>query len=73
MCMAAHPGQGCSGVLPEYSPGPEDDDDQEEWEKEGYRNEIAYQNRWRDYTDPEEEMDDDEEDYRRDPYSPWND
>ena len=49
-----------------------DDDDQEDWEREGYRNEIAYQNRWRDYTEPEEEMDDDEEDYRRDPYSPWN-
>ena len=51
---------------------PEEDDDQEEWEREGYRNEIAYQNRWRDYTEPEEEMDDAEEDYRRDPYSPWN-
>lgn len=50
----------------------EDDDDQEDWEREGYRNEIAYQNRWRDYTEPEEEMDDAEEDYRRDPYSPWN-
>jgi hypothetical protein len=49
-----------------------DDDNQEDWEREGYRNEIAYQNRWRDYTEPEEEMDDDEEDYRRDPYSPWN-
>lgn len=45
----------------------------EDWEREGYRNETAYQNRWRDYTDPEEEMDDAEEDYRRDPYSPWND
>lgn len=45
----------------------------EDWEREGDRNEIAYQNRWRDYTDPEEEMDDAEEDYRRDPYSPWND
>ena len=33
---------------------------------------IAMKNQWRDYTDPEEEMDDDEEDYRRDPYSPWN-
>lgn len=50
-----------------------EDDSQEDWEREGYRNEIAYQNRWRDYTEPEEDMDDDEEDYRRDPYSPWND
>lgn len=60
-------------LKPEEDWFPEDDDDQEEWEREGYRNEIAYQNRWRDYTDPEEEMDDAEEDYRRDPYSPWND
>ena len=44
----------------------------QDWEREGYGNEIAYQNRWRDYTEPEEEMDDAEEDYRRDPYSPWN-
>ena len=44
----------------------------QDWEREGDRNEIAYQNRWRDYTEPEEEMDDAEEDYRRDPYSPWN-
>lgn len=60
-------------LKPEEDWFPEDDDEQEDWEKEGYRNEIAYQNRWRDYTDPEGEMDDAEEDYRRDPYSPWND
>lgn len=33
---------------------------------------VAKKNEWRDYTEPEEEMDNDEEDYRRDPYSPWN-
>jgi hypothetical protein len=35
---------------------PEDDwfdseDDMEDWEREGYNSEIAYQNRWRDYED----------------------
>lgn len=35
---------------------PEDDwfdseDDMEDWEREGYNSEIAYQNRWRDYKD----------------------
>ena len=59
-------------LLPEEDWFPTDDN-QEDWEREGYRGEIAWQNRWRDYTEPEEEMDDDEEDYRRDPYSPWND
>lgn len=29
----------------------EDDDDMEEWEKEGYSSEVAYKNRWRDYED----------------------
>lgn len=29
----------------------EDDDDMEEWEKEGYPSEVAYKNRWRDYED----------------------
>lgn len=57
----------CLGVLEDI------DSELEDWEREGDRNEIAYQNRWRDYSDPEEEMDDAEEDYRRDPYSPWND
>ena len=27
------------------------DDDMEDWEREGYNSEIAYQNRWRDYED----------------------
>lgn len=27
------------------------DDDMEDWEREGYNSEIAYQNRWRDYRD----------------------
>lgn len=30
---------------------PEDDDDMKDWEREGYSNEIAYKNRWRDYQD----------------------
>lgn len=29
----------------------ENDDDMEEWEKEGYPSEVAYKNRWRDYED----------------------
>jgi hypothetical protein len=29
----------------------EDDDDMEDWEREGYNSEIAYRNRWRDYQD----------------------
>jgi hypothetical protein len=56
----------CLGVLSDI------DLELQDWEREGDRNEIASQNRWRDYTEPEEEMDDAEEDYRRDPYSPWN-
>lgn len=29
----------------------DDDDDMEDWEREGYNSEIAYRNRWRDYQD----------------------
>lgn len=29
----------------------DEDDDMEDWEREGYNSEIAYQNRWRDYED----------------------
>ena len=43
----------------------QDTDDMEDWEREGYSSEIAYDNRWRDYRDDDEEED-------RDPYSPWN-
>lgn len=46
----------------------DEEDDMEDWEREGYGSEIAYDNRWRDYRDDED--DDEEED--RDPYSPWN-
>lgn len=29
----------------------DEDDDMEDWEREGYNSEIAYRNRWRDYQD----------------------
>lgn len=29
----------------------DEDDDMEEWEREGYNSEVAYKNRWRDYQD----------------------
>lgn len=29
----------------------DEDDDMEEWEREGYPSEIAWENRWRDYED----------------------
>lgn len=29
----------------------DEDDDMEDWEREGYNSEIAYKNRWRDYQD----------------------
>ena len=48
--------------------GGEEENNTEDWEKEGYNSEIAYQNRWRDY-EPESDDDDDED---RDPYSPFN-
>lgn len=41
-------------LKPEEDWFPEDDDlndDKEDWEREGYNSEIAYQNRWRDYED----------------------
>lgn len=38
----------CLGVLSDM------DLELQDWEREGDRNEIAYQNRWRDYTKPEE-------------------
>lgn len=31
--------------------GDEEDDDMEDWEREGYNSEMAYKNRWRDYGD----------------------
>ena len=51
--------------------GSDEENNMEDWEKEGYNSEIAYQNRWRDY-EPESDDDDDDEDEDRDPYSPFN-
>lgn len=50
----------------------DEDDDMEDWEREGYRSEIAYDNRWRDYRDDEDDDEGDDEEEDRDPYSPWN-
>lgn len=35
----------------DWFPVDDEDDDMEDWEREGYNSEIAYQNRWRDYQD----------------------
>jgi hypothetical protein len=50
----------------------DESDDMEDWEREGYRSEIAYDNRWRDYRDDEDDDEGDDEEEDRDPYSPWN-
>jgi hypothetical protein len=50
----------------------DEDDDMEDWEREGYNSEIAYRNRWRDYRDDEDDDEGDDEEEDRDPYSPWN-
>lgn len=34
----------------------DDQDEQEDWEKEGYNSEIAWKNRWRDYQDDEDDF-----------------
>lgn len=52
--------------------GDDEENNMEDWEKEGYNSEIAYQNRWRDYEPESYEDDDDDEDEDRDPYSPFN-
>ena len=64
------PMRGIQDIMDDDQDMSEDGDDMEDWEREGYSSEAAYDNRWRDYRDDDEGDDDEEED--RDPYSPWN-